>query len=261
MPQTPTAVIAALVPGVRVTPVAVASGGASRLLRRAAAGMPRTAAFVVDDDSGLPSFTVRYPDHPDLLVEQVARVVDVARRMRLRFGAALAHARLVTIDHGQPGFRTARYAGMAHLTLGAIHLNGSLFLPEELAALERKRASRAGSPRARPPARSGTGYTQVDGTMAHELWHQIELEFMSREYRRSIEFRRRIGEYFGVATIEHAVENRGPAHDRLAQEVSAYGATRAIEATAEMAKLWWCGSRAPAAQHFAAVVDEFFPPP
>lgn len=80
-----------------------------------------------------------------------------------------------------------------------------------------------------------------------------------------MEMRRRLGQHFGVATLEHAVlggvlgapEEWRNAHTQLVDEVSPYGGTARREATAEMFKLWWCSPgrrRTPAVDHFAAVV-------
>ena len=104
--------------------------------------------------------------------------------------------------------------------------------------------------------------------MAHELWHVIDLGFQARSYRDSIELRKRIGEYFGVETIEHLVNADRPgaparqreAMRRLVAEVSPYAATNPLETTAELFKLWWCRGEqvSGAVQHFAGVLDEFF---
>ncbi|HET7488058.1 MAG TPA: hypothetical protein VFJ85_09020 [Acidimicrobiales bacterium] len=252
--------VGALVPAVRVRPAAP-PGPLRGLVRRAMAGMADTVEMVVADSTGLRPFTVRFPDRSELFVEELARVVDVTARMRARFGAALAHVRLVAVDFGPQGFRSSHYAGVATPTLGDVHLNAALFLPGPLAELEAVREVRAARPGATPPARPGGDYTPVDGTTAHELWHQVELAFTARDYPASVAFRRDVGAWFGVATIEHAAGTPGPARERVAAEVSRYGATLPLEATAEMAKLWWCGSDAPVARYFGQVVERYFPAP
>ncbi|HET7487254.1 MAG TPA: hypothetical protein VFJ85_04950 [Acidimicrobiales bacterium] len=260
LPEDAVAAVAALVPGAGVAP-APPPGPLRGLVRLALAGMPGTAELVVTDGTGLRPFSVRYPDRPDLFVEELARAVDVTVAMRARFRSALGHVRLVAIDFGPQGFRTSRYAGIATPTLGNVHLNAALFLPGPLAELEAVREVRAARPGATPSARPGGDFTAVDGTTAHELWHQVELAFTARDYRASVEFRRLLGAWFGVETIEQAAGRGGPVQDRVAAEVSPYGATRPLEATAEMAKLWWCGSDAPVARYFGEVVERFFPAP
>ncbi|HEV7888066.1 MAG TPA: hypothetical protein VGO92_10940 [Acidimicrobiales bacterium] len=228
--------VQALVPHVTVGPAARA-GGVRGFFRAAVAGLPDTAQFTVSDGRG--RFTVRYPDRAELHVGSLAKVVEAAAAMRTRFEAALDHLRLVSIDLGQEGFVSGRWAGVAEASVGQVHLNASLFLAGE--------------------------YALVEEVTAHELWHQIEIAFNARRYRESIEFRRAVGAYFGVETIEHAVERAGQAHDQLVREVSDYAATSAIEATAELAGKWWCSrgrDDQPAVfRHFGAVVDRFFPPP
>jgi hypothetical protein len=252
------AAVAALVPVVQATRRQPGRAGARGLFRRAMSGMADTADLVVDDSRG--HFTVRYPDRPELFVEELARVVDTAVQMRWRFGAALDHVTLITVDHGPQGFNTSRLAGVVYGNLGTVHLNASMFLPEGLDAMEKRREAK---PSKHPPRRAEGGLTRADLVTAHEVWHQIELAFQARYYRDSIEFRRQLGAYFGVATIEHAVAHPGEAHDRLVQEVSAYAGTKPLEATAEMAAQWWWTQGlddAPAvARHFGQVVGRFFP--
>ena len=85
--------------------------------------------------------------------------------------------------------------------------------------------------------------------VAHELWHVIERSFEARRYRDSIELRRRLGEFLGVATLEYVVRprredaGRGEAAQvQLRDQVSAYATTNPREATAELFQAWWWGS-------------------
>lgn len=268
--------VAALVPSLQVTPRPIPRGGVRALLRHAVAGLAGTAEVVVDDGSGLRPFTVRYPDRPDLFVEELARVIDVTVSVRARFGAAVGHVRLIAVDRSEEGFRSERTAAVASQTLGDIHFNASGFLPggrndRDLAVAARPPGEPPGGdlfagdlPAGNGDVSAGVGAgvdTPADRTTAHELWHQIEDGFAARNYAGSIEFRRELGGYFGVETIEHAVVRPGPAHDRLVREVSAYAATNALEATAEMAELWWWRPDSPVGCHFGRAVDRFFPPP
>jgi hypothetical protein len=82
------------------------------------------------------------------------------------------------------------------------------------------------------------------------MWHQMEGAIEAQRAMDGIELRRALGEALGVETLERAVNGgrtRAPeawsaAHARLVKEVSPYAATAPVEATAEMFKLWWCGS-------------------
>lgn len=253
-PGSVAAAVQALVPGAHVTE-RDPGGTFKRLVRMSVTGRSDAAELQVQD--GLGSFTLRYPHRPDLWVERLARVVDVAVGMRARFGPSVRHVRLISIDSSSHGFITHRHAGHAVEVVGDIHVNASLFVPaeDELRLLHGKPG---GAARVPPP------YDKVDSTVAHELWHQIEALFVGRRYRESIEFRRMLGAHFGVETLEHAVMHPGPARDRVAAEVSPYAATKVGEATAEMAAVWWCTREAPdpppVARAFAAAVDAFFPP-
>lgn len=252
IPADPCEALGVLVPAIRLTR-GDRRPGLAALARRAVAGMRDAVAVQVDDGTGLPPYRLVYPDRPGLMAEEVARVLDTARALRLRFGRHLAHLRTISIDRSDAGFRSGHVAGLAEGNLGQVKLNASLFLPD--------------LGRERQPRRSPTGGAGVpspaDLVAAHELWHQVELIFTTRDYSSSVEFRRRVGTYFGVATIEHVMASPGPARDQLVREVSAYAATNALEATAEMAMLWWFSRHrpSPVAAHFDAVVAEFFPPP
>lgn len=221
--------------GVRVS-VKPPGGIVRRLVRASLSGRPDTAELVVTDEHG--SFTVRYPEVADLSVEALVRVLDVAVRMRRRFWPGLRHARRILIDHGTRGFQTGETSGEAAHAIGDIHLNATFFLG----------------------ATASPG--RVEHTTAHEFWHQVEMAFQAERYRDSIEFRRMLGAYFGEETLEHVCRRDGPGRNRLVAEVSQYAATNALEAAAEMARVWWMTRAAedppPVARHFNEAVDRFF---
>jgi hypothetical protein len=141
-------------------------------------------------------------------------------------------------------------------------MNASLASLEGLLMLEQARAARSGGGgSAGVPA----PINQIDGTTAHEIWHQMEGAIEARRSMDGIDLRRRLGEALGVETLEQAVNGIRPrspdswkvAHARLVQEVSPYGATAPVEATAEMFKLWWCanGEPTPIVRRFGELVE------
>lgn len=214
-------------------------GVARRFLRASAAGRGDTAELTVEDEHG--GFTIRYPERDDLSINALVRVVDVAVAMRRRFWPGLRHTRRIFVDHGTAGFQSGRTAGEAMPVIGDIHLNATFFLGDNAAP------------------------NQVEETTAHEFWHQVELAFQAERYRESMEFRRFLGAYFGEETLEHVVARPGRARDRLIAEVSAYAATNALEAAAEMARIWWryrvAVDRPPIVSHFDDALARYFPPP
>ena len=214
-------------------------GVARRLVRASLSGRSDTAELLVEDDHG--AFTIRYPERDDLSIDAMARVVHVAFAFRRRFWPGLRHARRILIDHGTHGFQSGATAGEAAQVIGDIHLNATFFLGE------------TASP------------GQVEETTAHEFWHQVEMAFQAERYRDSMEFRRMLGAYFGMETLEHVVSRAGPARERLVAEVSAYAATNALEAAAEMARLWWryrgAEEQPPVVRHFVETVNRYFPAP
>jgi hypothetical protein len=88
----------------------------------------------------------------------------------------------------------------------------------------------------------------IDHVIAHELWHLLESGWMATDYRASMEFRRRLGEYYGVDTLERIaqpdLDGAGPPFElpyrQLMQDASPYATTNVREATAELFAKWWC---------------------
>jgi hypothetical protein len=217
--------------------------GLVALARAAVSGLAEMTDVVFIDRHSGRRLRAFIPSRPDLMIDRVGETVDTTFRIMRDFGAAVPPLREIRFDHASHGLKQRTSAGEANLAAIVIHLSASLVCAEEWRALEREREIRAH--RARPAQVTGA-FTYVDGVTAHEVWHQMEAAFESRRYRDSIEFRRRLGEYFGVATLEHVVDGRNPAaRARLAEEVSEYAATARLEATAEMLKLGWCRTGKP----------------
>jgi hypothetical protein len=231
--------VGALVPRADITARAVRG-----MARRATSGLAAMIDLAVAFPGDRP-FVVSCPDVADVVPEAIALAVDTLGRVRSRFPIGTRALARVSFDHSDRGLRSSKYAGMAHRNMGLVHLNASFASADGLAEMARRRRT---APTKRPPAVIRPPATAVDATTAHEAWHQIEAVHEATAYRTTIEFRRSLGEHFGVATLEHAVLGGGPdappewrtAHERLVAEVSPYAGTRTVEATAEMFKLWWC---------------------
>ena len=237
------------------------AGAARALLRRAVSGVSKTFVLLAaPDDTARPTrFSV--PQRNDLLIESVARCIDTTIAIRRRFGRVAAAARRVSFDHADFQLLHGSHAGSADRSSGLIHMNASFASLEGLTTMEQLRAQRASGGSAGVPA----PFNQIDGTTAHEVWHQMEGAVEARRSMDGIELRRALGESLGVETLEQAVNGSRPrspdawkaAHARLVQEVSAYGATAPVEATAEMFKLWWCanGELTPIVRRFGELAE------
>lgn len=244
-------------------------GWLAKMARGAVAGFADMSDLTVEVGDGRRGLTVAIPNRADILPENLALAVDTIRCVRRRFGPAIDHLRVISFDHASHGLKTGRNSGEAQTNLGIIHLNACYALSGELEEQRRPHP-------VHPPSYHFRGslpppYTRLERTTAHEAWHQIEGAFEARDYKRSIEMRRRLGTHFGVETLEHAIRGRNPdsplawkaAQAQLVQEVSDYGGTLPGEATAEMFKDWWCPivPASPAVRLFGELVDEYFPSP
>lgn len=254
-----------LVPGASVAGRAV--GNPMRAgIRRALFGMPSTVDLLVDPDDGGEWIRVVVPRRADVVVENVARCVETLVAVRRRFGTATPPTLTVSFDYSDIGLKSGKISGSAATQVGAIHLNASHCLANDIEETRRRAAERGGTG---VSARVEAPFSVVDGTTAHEMWHQIEAGFEAARYRDSIEFRRGLGAYLGVDTLERAIlgsSRTAPAawqaaHRRLVQEVSLYAGTSPREATAEMFKLWWCsaGTTTGIVACFGELVDGLFP--
>ncbi|MCU1484777.1 MAG: hypothetical protein JWN67_1523 [Actinomycetia bacterium] len=251
----------ALLPGASIT-ASEATSTSRQALRRATHG---GATLKLRVTRGGGSWVVAIPAQDDLMPESVARSIDVALAVRDRFGDHMPTSSTLDFDRSQSGFATKQHAGVAVPNVSIAKINAAYVTVGDYTALHLSLISRGpqGSPARVPPP-----WTPVEGTVAHELWHLIDLGLQSSRYRDSIELRRRIGAYFGVETIEHLVRaaggKAGPREReglrRLVTEVSPYAATTPLEVTAELFKLWWCQGPEPsgAVRHFGAVVEDFF---
>ncbi len=249
-----------LLPGIAVG-VEADAGAARAFLRRAVSGVSKTFNLLAapDDDAHPTRFSV--PRRSDLLIESVARCIDTTIAIRRRFGPIAATARRISFDHADFQLLHGQHAGSADRSIGLIHMNASFASLEGLTMMEQLRATRSGGGSAGVPA----PFNQIDGTTAHEIWHQMEGAIEARHSMDGIDLRRRLGEALGVETLEQAVNGMRPrspdawkaAHARLVDEVSPYGATAPLEATAEMFKLWWCanGEPTPIVRRFAELAE------
>lgn len=238
-----------LLPGIALE-IEAKAGAAKSLLRRAVSGVSKTfSMFAAPNELARPTrFSV--PERDDVLIESVARCIDTTIAIRRRYGRVADSARRVSFDHADFQLLHGNHAGSADRSSGLIHMNASFASLEGLTMMEQIRAQRVGGGSAGVAA----PFNGIDGTTAHEVWHQMEGAVEARRSMDGIDLRRRLGEALGVETLEQAVNGARPrspdswklAHARLVDEVSAYGATAPVEATAEMFKLWWCATDEPA---------------
>lgn len=212
---------------------------------------------------GTPPLTVTVPDSPDVMVETVAAAIDTVLAVRDRFGPHAEHLSVVSFDRASHHRgQQVRWAGHANHMVFSIHINDSLALADGWLHLRRQRET---APLRRPPAIVRHPFTAIDGVVAHEAWHQIDFGFRGR-LADQMAFRRELGAVLGVQTLEQAILGGHPnapdasrlAHERLTETVSAYAATNPLEATAEMFKLWWCGTSNPTIDRFGELLDRFF---
>jgi hypothetical protein len=261
-----------LLPGIAVG--IEASPGATRsLLRRAVSGVAKTFDLLAGPEDAARPTRFSVPQRSDLLVESVARCIDTTIAIRRRFGRVAAGVRRVSFDVSDFQLLHGINAGSADRSSGIIHMNAALATVEGLTVMEQTAAARAvgrgAVPRPVIPMRTPSGaaapYNQIDGTTAHEMWHQMEGAVEARRSMDGIELRRRLGEALGVETLEQAVNGSRPrspdgwkaAYARLVNEVSPYAGTAPVEATAEMFKLWWCsnGERSPVVERFGELAE------
>jgi len=243
--------------------------------RRSAAGSLRQVAvparkrnagperFVLASSDGLQIVLV-IPDVADLLVENVARSADTALAVMRTVGTHARHVRQIAFNQSTYGLRHAKHAGEAATSTLDININAGYVSACGLDALYAavRRDRRRGRARQIPYP-----YNAVDGTTAHEMWHHIEASFTRANYTASIQFRRKLGEYFGLRTLEHLShppsgsdpDVLAAAVAQLRAEVSDYATTVPTEATAEMFKAWWCATEPPTGvvSHFAQLVTSY----
>lgn len=237
----------ALVSGASV--VVGRSGRAARWFAGLAVGQRRLFELRIDVAGAVP-LRLRVPEQDDLLVEQVALAADVAAAVLGRFPWLRLEA--LSFDQGDHGFRSGRLGGYARpqgnsdLHVNAAYVLGGLVF-----------AAREGRPGFHPP----TDRTWLEDVVAHELWHAVEHDFEARRFRDSIAFRRDLGRWFGVETIEKIFDPGNEAQvARLAREVSGYATENRREATAELFTEWWhAASPRPPAAFFGELVDRYLP--
>jgi hypothetical protein len=266
-----------LLPDIRVR-VEATPGPVRSWLRRTVSGVANLINVDAAPDDREESTRFSVPLRADLLVESIARCIDTAIAIRRRFPAAGRTVRRISFDHADFELLHGNHAGSADRNSGTIHMNASFATFDGLAVMETARAARAAGgwpPPVRPtgaepdvrvlipvrnPAQVPPPWNVIDAVTAHEMWHQMEGAVEGRRSLDGLELRRSLGEALGVETLEQAINGGRPrapdawkaAHARLVDEVSSYGASAPLEATAEMFMLWWCadGGRAPVVERF-----------
>ena len=251
-----------LMPGTRVTATA-STRRVRRVLQRAVSGSGTQVR--VDIADGLGHLTVRAPERDDLIPEAVALAADTALAVKFRFAKWIGKLDLLSFDLAESGMSQHKIAGSYNPELPQIHLSAVMCCAELAAAAQARGRQR---PPRRPSASILGGY-RIDKVTAHELGHQLDFAFQSRRYKDSIEFRRRLGEALGVATLEIAlrggVKGSSPeaaiAFQRIAEDVSLYATTSTAEAMAELFALWWFSDEhSPnVVRRFGDLIEQYFP--
>jgi hypothetical protein len=187
------------------------------------------------------ALVVSLPDRDDLVAETVAIAIDTAFAIHRRFGVAATYVDSISFDHAQHGMAEGRVGGAAPQIRGEVHVNANYAV-----------ASTVGR----------TWTSQLEGTVAHEFWHKIEMGWESTHYAETVEFRRAVGALFGMPTIEQVMFDDA-ARERLVAAVTPYAATGRLEATAELFKLLWTHKPEDnlVVEAFGEIVDRFLPPP
>jgi hypothetical protein len=259
-----------LLPGVEITTTRP-PGVLRSYLRGASSGIGGLVHLTARGPTDIDELRMAVPVTDDVMAEGVALMIDTALAIRSRFRPLVDGVRVI-YDHSAHGLRTGKLAGAAEASVREVHLNPAYAQMAEMEALDRPRWERAGGSEAGGRHSSRTlapPFTRIDAVVAHEFWHQIEFGFEGGRYRDSVEFRRALGAYFGVETLEHALKGGHAgaprpwqvARTRLATEVSEYATTAPKEATAELFTQWWCteAARPPSAEFFGTLLERFFP--
>lgn len=209
---------------------------------------------------------VKVPDRPDVLPEMLAAALDTALAVRRRFGRMASGVHAISIDDGAGGFDDHRTAGSTTSGTGTFFLDTSLACGEAMDEQRRRTAGGRGISASVPKP-----WFAIDGVVAHEYWHNLDTTVVATPAT-YVEINRALGAELGVETFEHALRGREStappewqhAFARIVHEVSPYATTNMREATAEMFKLWWCGSPylppAPLVACFGDLLDRFYPP-
>lgn len=227
----------------------------------------RTLALRVGDSTGRRRLRVRLPDRGDLMPEVIAAAVDTALAIHRRFGRMASFVQTVAVDDGAGGFDNHTRAGSTQGGSGTIYLETSLVAADAMSEQRVRMGGRAGvSARVPPP------WSQMDGVVAHEIWHNMDSTLSARPAV-YVELNRALGAELGVDTYEHALQggkDGAPpawrsAWRRIVTEVSPYATTNWRESSAELFKVWWCrppdGSVPPLVACFGEQLDRHFPPP
>jgi hypothetical protein len=263
--------VATLLPGVEILSDQGAGGWRS-MVRHASSGMAGMERLTFrdrdEDDSPL---RLSVPVREDSMPECVALIADTALSVRRYFRPLVDKVR-VFVDRPAES-RNSNWAGLADQTARDIHLTGGYVSVIEMEALVQhlqQRAEAASGQAPRPASYQGmVPFTRIDAVVAHEFWHQVAFDLDSSRYSDSVAFRRAVGAYFGVETLEHVMKGKEPgappewqrAFARLADEVSTYATTNPQEASAELFSQWWCTRAAPppSAQAFGQILRHTFP--
>jgi hypothetical protein len=255
-----------LVPGVTVTPHPN-KFPLRRLVQSAVSGVGPVIRLDIDPSVGAP-LRVLVPDRSDVMTESLALAIDTTVAIRSRFGPDVTQIRVLSFDHSGHGMVTGQVGGIAHMGTSTIHINAG-YCCAELAERLLRRREQPDHPQSGKPSARTAAFSALDKVVAHEFGHHLDATFQGSRYRDSIEFRRRLGEALGVATIEMAIQGdrRGAspaavkARQLLVDQVSAYATTNLAEAMAELFAVWWFSppDSDPLIRRYGQLVNQYFP--
>src|SRR5262249_30883416 len=144
----------------------------------------------------------------DLIPEAVARILDTTASVLRRFPAGVHRFWCRAWDTGHFAGATMSDGGTGYLD--PAHVLADVVepaRPERVAVWHAQARDRDADARERVFVQVPRRYTDLDGTVAHELWHGLE---QSVTRLGGIAFHRALGEALGVDTIEHALSGRAP---------------------------------------------------
>jgi hypothetical protein len=246
-----------LLPDIRFS-AAPLPGLMRKVVQRAMSGVG--ARMRLDAHGAAGDLRILVPARGDVIAEAVAMAVDTAMAIKARFREVIAGVRTVSFDLGERGMSSNHIAGVANTTAAAVQLNAAYCCADLLPGLLYGHAA----PRTAHPSALTSAEYRIDKVTAHEFGHYFDFSFQAGRYRESMDFRRRLGETLGVATLEMAVRGDAPeARARLARDVSPYATTNIHEAMAELFAVWWFGGSrcGPVVQCYDRLVEQYFPAP
>jgi hypothetical protein len=193
--------------------------------------------------------SITAPIGPTTMAESLAAAIDTLFRVHARLGRVARGIPPIAFGVRDQATATGHFAG----TNAGAAIGLSPWYVDRAAA-DRVRAAAPGDDgrTARRPSRPAEpGWFPVDKVLVHEVGHSVDRARWGGYLSDTPEWRRRMGEAVGVASVELALVPREPAHvaarARLVDELSAYATTNGVELFAEAFTVWFFGGTGPLA--------------